>query len=160
MIWQRIVIHHTVTRDREALLDLEEIRRYHTAPKPRGRGWSDIGYHWVVEQVGRSVYAAAMARPMYRIGSHVGGHNTGSIGVALVGDWSRREPPVACYNATAELCAALCRSMGIRSNQIFPHRHFRSTLCPGRVDVERIRSMVALLRTGRFRRASDLPKET
>lgn len=156
MIWERIVIHHTVTPDGDGLLDLEAIRRFHTDSPPRGRGWSDIGYHWVVEKVGAGSYAAVMARPMYRNGSHVGGHNTGSLGVALVGDYSASEPPRAQYDAAAELCAALCRTLGIRTDQIFPHRHFKSTACPGSVDIDRLREMVAQLRTGRFYRASSL----
>ena len=154
--WERIVIHHTVTSDGDTLLDMEAIRRFHTAPKPRGRGWSDIGYNFCVEKVGGGLYVAIMARPMYRNGSHVGGHNTGSIGIALVGDFSTRQPPLAQVGTTAELCAAICRSTGIRTDQIFPHRHFKATACPGLVPMGTIREMVAQLRTGRFHRATDL----
>ncbi|MDX1493539.1 MAG: peptidoglycan recognition family protein [Longimicrobiales bacterium] len=150
-MWERIVLHHTVTSDGETLLDLEAIRRYHMEQ----RGWSDIGYHWVVEKVG-GVYAAIMARPAYRTGSHTKGRNTGSLGVALVGNWSRFPPPEAMLFRTAELCAVLCRMNGIPKTKIYRHSDFRPTLCPGKIDVERIREMVGRLRGGRYPRADDL----
>ena len=52
------------------------IRKWHKA-----RGWSDIGYHKVVYLDG-SVHDG---RPMSRIGAHVKGHNTGSLGYCYVG---------------------------------------------------------------------------
>lgn len=53
-----------------------DIRAWHKA-----RGWSDIGYHYVVYRDG-SIHAG---RPVGQVGSHVAGHNTGSIGIVYVG---------------------------------------------------------------------------
>ena len=53
-----------------------DIRAWH-----KQRGWSDIGYHYVVYRDGRVM----LGRPIGQIGSHVAGHNTGSIGVVYVG---------------------------------------------------------------------------
>lgn len=60
----------------------DEIRRWHTDPKSKGgRGWSDIGYHMVIDIRGDM----QGGRPLSRNGAHVRGHNTGSIGTCLVG---------------------------------------------------------------------------
>lgn len=47
----------------------------------KGRGWSDIGYHYVIELDGR-VYEG---RPIAKQGAHVKGHNKDSIGICYVG---------------------------------------------------------------------------
>ena len=42
-----IVIHCSATRP---IMDIgaEKIRMWHTLPKPEGREWSDIGYHYAI----------------------------------------------------------------------------------------------------------------
>lgn len=45
------------------------------------RGWDGIGYHAVIRRNG----AIERGRPLYWIGAHVKGHNSGSLGVCLVG---------------------------------------------------------------------------
>jgi len=42
------------------------------------RGFSDIGYHWIVDKDGNII----KGRDENIIGSHVAGHNTGSLGIA------------------------------------------------------------------------------
>lgn len=53
-----------------------EIRAWHKA-----RGWSDIGYHYVVMLDG----TICEGRPVEKIGAHVAGHNMGTIGCVYVG---------------------------------------------------------------------------
>ncbi len=55
----------------------ETIKSWHV----KGNGWSDIGYHYVIELDG----TVKKGRPMHRSGAHTKGHNTGSIGVCYVG---------------------------------------------------------------------------
>lgn len=45
------------------------------------RGWSGIGYHYVIQEDGR----LEVGRPHYWMGSHVRGHNKNSLGVMLFG---------------------------------------------------------------------------
>jgi N-acetylmuramoyl-L-alanine amidase len=45
------------------------------------RGFNDIGYHFLVYLDG-SVHAG---RPIEKVGAHVAGHNTGTVGIAYVG---------------------------------------------------------------------------
>jgi N-acetylmuramoyl-L-alanine amidase len=60
---------------------VEEIRRWHTDLPPRGNGWSDIGYHYVIRRDG----TLEDGRPDSIMGAHVYGHNSYSIGICLVG---------------------------------------------------------------------------
>jgi hypothetical protein len=55
---------------------VNEIRRWH-----RARGWSDIGYHYVIDRDGK----ISVGRPVEKTGAHVKGHNRGTIGVCLLG---------------------------------------------------------------------------
>jgi hypothetical protein len=74
--------------------DVPQIRSWHTMPPPHGRGFSDIGYHWVVlnGQITPKVpYQTGMdgviqaGRPENVVGAHCEGHNAHSLGVCLVG---------------------------------------------------------------------------
>jgi len=74
--------------------DEPQIKSWHTMPPPRGRGWTDIGYHYVITngQITPKIpYQEGMdgiiqkGRPVEEAGSHCKGHNANSIGVCLVG---------------------------------------------------------------------------
>lgn len=86
-----IIIHCSATKPdwmagRRTADKVAEIRRWHM----QGNGWSDIGYHDLIDRDG----TRARGRPIERIGAHVGGHNTGSAGVCLIGgDGSRENDP-------------------------------------------------------------------
>ena len=70
-----IVVHCTATREGQDMT-VAQIRAEHKA-----QGWSDIGYHYVVDLKGR-IYAG---RDVDIAGSHVKGYNANSIGVVYVG---------------------------------------------------------------------------
>lgn len=73
---EKIIIHCAATKEGHDI-KTETIKSWHV----KGRGWSDIGYHFVIELDG-SVKAG---RPLHRIGAHTKGHNATSIGVCYVG---------------------------------------------------------------------------
>jgi N-acetylmuramoyl-L-alanine amidase len=70
-----IIVHCTATPEGRDV-SVDTIRGWHI-----GQGWKDIGYHWVVKLDG-SIEAG---RPEAMVGSHVAGHNTGTLGVVYVG---------------------------------------------------------------------------
>jgi len=76
----QIVIHCS---DTPAGMDIgyREIRQWHTDPPPKGNGWKDIGYHYVIRRNGQ----VENGRPEEEVGAHVQGHNANSIGICLVG---------------------------------------------------------------------------
>jgi N-acetylmuramoyl-L-alanine amidase len=71
----RIILHCTATPDGRHV-DVDTIRSWH-----KKRGWSDIGYHYVIYLDG-SVHAG---RDVAKAGAHVVGHNADTIGVVYVG---------------------------------------------------------------------------
>jgi len=54
----------------------DEIDQWH-----KDRGWSGIGYHYVIDRDGSVI----TGRHLNKTGAHVKGHNTGSVGVCLIG---------------------------------------------------------------------------
>lgn len=70
-----LVIHTAATRP-SMDIGAKEIRSWHKA-----RGWSDIGYHYVIRRDGR----VEKGRPDARVGAHVSGYNRDSLGICLVG---------------------------------------------------------------------------
>ena len=125
--WTHILIHHSAGDDARSL-DLEAIRHWHVD----GRGWSDIGYHAVVERVG-DAYVAVMGRPLVRAGAHCPGMNRRAIGVCLVGDFTSAPPPAEQLEVAADLVAGLCHVARISPEDVRPHRDFKNTACPGAV---------------------------
>ena len=73
---KKIIVHCADTPEGRDVRTAE-IKRWHTEE----RGWSDIGYHWVVELDG-SLHAG---RPEEVSGAHCKGHNSDSIGICYVG---------------------------------------------------------------------------
>jgi N-acetylmuramoyl-L-alanine amidase len=71
----RIIVHCTATPEGRHV-DVDTIRSWH-----KKRGWSDIGYHYVIYLDG-SVH---VGRDVAKIGAHVVGHNADTIGVVYVG---------------------------------------------------------------------------
>ena len=71
-----IVVHCTYSPP-SMDIGAKEIRKWHVEE----RGWTDIGYHYVITRGG----AIENGRPLERPGAHVKGHNSNSIGIAWVG---------------------------------------------------------------------------
>lgn len=70
-----IVIHHSAT-PRSA--SFESIRQHHM----RDRGWTDIGYHYVIDGDGNLRYG----RKLPRMGAHALGRNADTVGICVIGD--------------------------------------------------------------------------
>lgn len=132
----KIVIHHTASRD-TGKLDASDIRRLHK----NENGWRDVGYHFIVEQVD-DTFEAVVGRPLHEKGAHVRGHNSDSVGVALVGNFEERTPD---DRALSVLVSRVLRPL----TRLFPdaeivgHRDLGATLCPGKnIDLQQIRDMI------------------
>jgi|GEM_PF-3685394 len=124
----RITIHHTVTPTNDSLSPqarLRQIQSFHQDV----RGWCDVGYHFLVSRDGR----LWEGRPAGRLGTHVGGANTGNIGISFMGTHDTTAPTDAQLNAVASLVAGLSTRYGIAINtsRVLGHRDQNSTSCPG-----------------------------
>lgn len=126
---RRIIVHHA-----GADADAATIDRWH-----RERGWSGIGYHYVVDPAGM----VEEGRQVERAGAHAKGANEDSIGVCMGVD-ARRGVPGPVWEATVDLVAHLCRRYGLTAAAVYGHREVGTTptYCPG-VDPDTIRAAVA-----------------
>ncbi len=138
----RVIVHHTVTAvdEPDPAARMRAIYAFHV----RGNSWDDIGYNFVVDQAGR-VYEGraggfgptgedAAGRGV--VGAHAGGHNTGSVGVAILGTFSddRTTPSDAALDAVAAVAAWKLGTRGIdplAPGALIGHRDVVATGCPG-----------------------------
>lgn len=106
----------------------EEIRNWHV----NGNGWSDIGYHKLIDRDG----SVADGRPLERSGAHVRGHNKNSIGVCLIGGFGSASTDEFEDHFTPEQQVALGDLLDDLLEQ-FPHAKIRghnevaAKACPG-----------------------------
>lgn len=104
----------------------DEVRRWH-----RDRGWRDIGYHWVIAWNG----SIAPGRAENVLGAHVGGGNSGTIGIMLVGGMGTPEGAFLNHHSAAQQTAAvrLIREIMGRTGRVWVkgHRDLGASLCPG-----------------------------
>lgn len=80
----KIIIHCAATPEGRDV-KTETIKSWHM----KGNGWSDIGYHFVIELDG-SVHDG---RPLHRSGAHTKGENSTSIGICYVGGIDKNKAP-------------------------------------------------------------------
>lgn len=103
-----IVVHTAGAADKNGYpvdQSADTIRAYH-----KRKGWSDIGYHFVVRMNG----AVEVGRPLRLIGAHVRGFNTGTIGICFTGHGDIQDFTDAQKKAGAELVAMLLEANGLK----------------------------------------------
>jgi len=99
-----IIIHCAATRPnwmegKSVEEKRDEIKRWHV----QDNGWSDIGYHYVIDRSGR----VAPGRSLDQAGAHTLGHNAESIGVCLIGGHGSSANDAFDANYTSEQDQAL-----------------------------------------------------
>ena len=113
---QQLFVHHTVgtNRDPHPKATMRGIYWYHTV----GRGWCDIGYNFVVGSDGR-IFEGRRARRYdpWEVhdsenrddeavqGAHTLDHNSGSVGVSLMGNYSNVRLPRAMRKSLIKFLA-------------------------------------------------------
>lgn len=123
----QIYVHCSDTTDGSAA----DIDREHKA-----RGWTGIGYHYVVTQAGE----IEVGRPEWQMGAHVKGHNRFSLGVCLIGKNGLFTVPQ--MRASTQLVKELCNKYLISYYDIMGHYQVDdSKTCPG-FDIEEFRGLV------------------
>ena len=130
--YDKITVHHTAdvsgARFDGSLRDSTRTLRQVQSEHMDGRGYGDIGYHYLIDPAGRVFEGRSLA---YQ-GAHAGGvRNRQNIGVCLLGNFETRRPTPQAIAALTELLADLRRDHRITRDQVFCHRELKSTLCPG-----------------------------
>jgi hypothetical protein len=99
------VVHHTAGRNSyspsESAAIVRGIELFHV----KGNGWNDIGYNFLVDRYGTVFEGRGGGIDRNVVGAHAEGFNTGSVGVALMGDYSGTAVPKAAEDALARLLA-------------------------------------------------------
>jgi hypothetical protein len=119
---------------------LRSIYAYHT----KSRGWSDVGYNFLVDRFGRIWEGryGGVDRPV--VGAHTLGYNDDSFAMSAIGNFDIAQPPKAVIQAYGALFAWKLSLHGVTATSgkqyvasryfkaINGHRDAGSTACPGR----------------------------
>ena len=122
-----IVIHHAVTDQdiRDLSGDcgyMRMIQGWHF-----NNGWIDIGYNYIITASGRIFEG----RGLLAVGAHATGHNSWGVGICLQGNFEAQQPTQAQWENLKQLVNYICGEASISKSEIYGHRDFDSTACPG-----------------------------
>ena len=94
-----IIGHHTAGHEcfsfEECKSNVRGTQNYHMD----SRGWSDIGYNFLIGEDGR-IYEG---RGFYRMGAHCSNWNGNTLGFSIMGDFQTKLPNQAAIDAAAQL---------------------------------------------------------
>jgi hypothetical protein len=137
-------IHHTVNANNytpeQVPALLRGIYAYHT----QSRGWSDIGYNYLVDRFGRIWEGRYGGVDRAVVGAHTLGYNEYAFAMSAIGNFDIAQPPQAVLDAYAKLFAWKLSLYNIRAdathlyvkdrylNAINGHRDVGKTACPGK----------------------------
>ena len=132
----RIMLHCSATVEGKDY-SVDTIRKWHV----EGRGWSDIGYHYVIHLDG----SVSQGRPLDRSGAHTKGHNKDSIGICYIGGLDADKKPKDTMNPEQNTAFRML-VLGIRTlfgNDITIHGHneFANKACPSFIVKEKFFDM-------------------
>nr|AAY27973.1 peptidoglycan recognition protein 1 [Euprymna scolopes] len=123
-----VFIHHTAMDYCTNLYACSEAMRKIQNLHMDNRGWSDLGYNYLVGEDGY-VYKG---RGWDREGGHTKGYNTDSVAISVMGDFSDRLPNEKALNAVNNLIVCGIKQNKITKNySLYGHRDVRKTACPG-----------------------------
>jgi hypothetical protein len=135
-------VHHTVNSNSYTRSQVPSILRGIYAYHTRGRGWSDIGYNFLVDRFGRIWEGryGGVDRPV--VGAHTLGYNSYSFAMSAIGNFETVRPSAAMLDAYGRLMAWKLSLHGVlpkstrvvgdrRFQAISGHRDAGSTACPG-----------------------------
>ena len=119
---KQLVIHCADT-PKGQYFDVDDIRRWHV----NERGWSDVGYHFVILLDG----TIQLGRPIAKIGAHVRGHNLESIGICYIGGANGEDTRTPLQRRSIILLLKTLLLV-FPEVEILGHRDFKgvSKLCP------------------------------
>lgn len=100
-----VVVHHTATSNAYGPGDTPAIMRGIYAYYVQGRGYCDIGYNFVVDRYGVVYEGRFGGITTGVVGAHATGFNTGTVGVAMLGDFSSVSPPAPLLGSLVDLLA-------------------------------------------------------
>jgi hypothetical protein len=146
-------VHHTVNANNYTSDQVPGIIRSIYAYHTQSRGWSDIGYNFLVDRFGRLWEGryGGVDRPV--VGAHTLGYNDYAFAASAIGNFEEVRPTSAMVEAYGRLMGWKLALHGVDAastnqrvgDRTFPaingHRDAGSTACPGRYLYDRLGSM-------------------
>ena len=150
---EKIIIHHTATSGSVSNPEesIRAIYYYHAVT----RGWGDIGYNYIIAPDGTVYQGRAGDEGV--VAGHASGYNTGTIGIALLGNYEENPVPGEMMQALTALIYEKAdlhdidvdgtgKYRGESMENLLGHSDVESTACPGDYTydyLEDIRQIVA-----------------
>jgi hypothetical protein len=137
----KIVVHHTAfantadTGQSGSFAIAHEIQDLHMDKN----GWIDTGNHFTISRTGVIMEGRHRSLERLQAGSnmvvsaHTVGQNTQGIGIENNGTYIDVAPPQILYGSLVSLCAYVCQQYNLDPDEIYGHRDFNDTQCPGDV---------------------------
>jgi hypothetical protein len=135
----KIIIHHTATANSTDLSQshafalARSIQNFHMD----SNGWSDTGQNFTVSRGGFIMEGRHTSLSHLTSGSgfvtsaHCPGQNTVAVGIENEGTYTSVVPPTSLWDKLVDLCVYICQQGGFGATQIYGHRDFVATECPG-----------------------------
>ncbi len=153
-------VHHTVNANGYGRDEVPSILRGIYAYHTQSRGWSDVGYNFLVDRFGRIWEGryGGVDRPV--VGAHTLGYNDDAFAMSAIGNFETVHPSQDMLDAYARLFAWKLSLHGVRADDtrqyvtsryfqaINGHRDAGQTACPGRylyAKIPEIRAAAAAL---------------
>ncbi len=148
-----VFVHHTATPNNytpdQAAAIVRGIDVYHV----KTNGWNDIGYNFLIDRFGRVYEGRYGGITRNVIGAHALGFNTGSVGIAVIGNFMSSKPTTAAVQSLEKLIAwrldlahvdpvstltyvsggseRIRAGVKVKLRAVSGHRDTGSTSCPG-----------------------------
>ncbi len=143
-------VHHTVNANDYSRADVPALLRGIYAYHTQSRGWSDVGYNFLVDRFGQIWEGryGGVGRPV--VGAHTLGYNDDAFAMSAIGNFEVANPPQAVVDAYARLFAWKLSLHGVDAGStrqwvtskyfqaINGHRDAGQTACPGKYLYARI----------------------
>lgn len=135
----KVIVHHTATAN---VTDYSQAAAFSLARSMQtyqmdSESWIDTGQHFTISRgayimEGRHNSLSTLLGGTQHVESaHCTAQNTVAIGIENEGTYSTVDPRSEQYAALVDLITSICRQYGLRAYQIYGHRDFNNTECPG-----------------------------
>ncbi len=135
---KKVIVHHTATTS--DLDDPEQAIRAIYYYHAMSRAWGDIGYNYIIDADGNVYEGRAGGDGV--VAGHTGGYNTGSVGIALLGDYEENPVTGEAMQSLTDLIYekadlfdididGASEFKGKMSDNLLGHRDLSATACPG-----------------------------
>jgi N-acetylmuramoyl-L-alanine amidase len=128
-----IIVHCTATqadwwKGKSTAAKVAEVKKWHT----KGNGWSDIGYHYLIDRDGTVV----QGRSVETVGAHTKGHNATTIAISLFGGHGSASTDSFSQHFTQEQDKALRELIEKlkgehKITKVSGHNQYAAKACPG-----------------------------